>query len=160
MFYFWFCSKMAIDSTTLALLIAGGVGVAVGLIVSVVFGVYSKATSQYYVRTLFGISSEELLETLIVSILAASVIGLAGISVMIRDFAYPTAKPLEFTTEVLLFGILPAAVFLLMSVFRGYGITKDTILEFVLLAAKFGILHVLLQGCGFYSNVFPYPPSK
>jgi ABC-type dipeptide/oligopeptide/nickel transport system permease component len=142
-------------STTYALIIAGVVGAILGLAASLAFNIYGKKSATPYIYSLFGVSSEEWIATMILSIVAAGVVGLAGISFLIRDVKYPSAKPFEFTLETLLFAFLPASVFLLMGVFRGYPPTKDTYLEFFLLAAKFGLLHVLLQFSGFYSNVFP-----
>lgn len=142
-------------SNTQILLIAGGIGLVVGVVVSVVFGIYSKPTANSYIRSFFGMPSSEFITTMIVWILAAGVIGLAGISAVVKDIAYPVAKPLEFTTETILFSFLPASVFLLMSYFRGYPIDGDKIMEFMLLAVKFGLLHILMQFSGFYSNVFP-----
>ena len=50
---------------------------------------------------------------------------------------------------------LPAVVFLIMAPLRGYKVTGTTFEEFSVLVVKFGILHLLLQFSGFYSNVFP-----
>lgn len=142
-------------SNTQILLIAGGLGLVIGVAVSVIFGIYSKPTANSYIRSLFGMPSTEFITTMVVWILAAGMIGLAGISAVVKDLTYPKAHPIEFTTETILFSFLPAGVFLLMSYFRGYGISEDTIWEFLMLAAKFGLLHILMQFSGFYSNVFP-----
>jgi hypothetical protein len=131
------------------------VGVLLGLGTSVIFGIYSKPTANAYIRTLFGLSSYNLIFDGIIFILAACFLLLATMSGVIRDLAYPTAKPLNFTLETLLMAFLPASVFLIMTPLRGYTLTGLSFEEFMVLVVKFGLLHILLQFSGFYSNIFP-----
>lgn len=142
-------------SNTQVLMIAGGIGLLIGVAVSVLFGIYSKPTANGYIRSFFGMNSNEFITTMLVWILGAGIVGLAGISAVVKDLTYPIAKPLEFTTETVLFSVLPSLVFILMSYFRGYGVSGETMMEFSLLVVKFGLLHILLQFSGFYSSVFP-----
>lgn len=138
-----------------SLIIFAIAGLILGILVSTVFGVYNKKTTVSYVRTIFGYSSNSLITDLIVFVVVATVVVLSVVSAFVRDLTYPTAHPVNFTIETLMMGFLPASVFLAMSLLRGYPITATTIGEFSLLVAKFGILHILLQFTGFYSEVFP-----
>ena len=130
------------------------VGSLVGLALSVVFGIYSKATADSYVRSVFGVSSYDLIFDGIIFIVIASFVFLATVSGVVRDISYPTNRPVHFTIETFLMAFLPASVFLMMIPLRGYRITPSSMEEFFVLVAKFGILHILLQFSGFYSNVF------
>ena len=131
------------------------IGVVLSAILSALFGVYSKATATPYIRTLFGMSSIDLISGVTLAVIVAAFFLLAVVSGLIRDLTYPTKSPVKFTIETILMGVLPALVFLLMAVFRGYPIDSRVLEEFAMLLAKFGVLHVLLQFSGFYSFVFP-----
>lgn len=129
-------------------------GLLLGAILSVVFGIYNKSSSDVFIRSLFGISTYDLIFGGIVFLVVASFVFLATISGIVRDLKYPTSRPISFTVETLLMAILPSIVFVIMTPLRGYKITTHTIEEFMILVAKFGILHILLQFSGFYSSVF------
>ena len=129
-------------------------GLVLGAILSIVFGIYSKSGAESFVRSLFGISTYDLIFGGIIFIVVASFVFLATISGIVRDLKYPTTKPLNFVIETLLMAILPAIVFVIMTPLRGYKITGQTIEEFMVLVAKFGLLHILLQFSGFYTSVF------
>jgi hypothetical protein len=139
------------DYITISILI----GLAIGILVSALFGVYSKSSADSYSRMFFGVSSHDMVFYLIIIVLIPTFILLTTLSVMIRDLWYPVNMPGNFTIETLLMGFLPAFVFLLMPLLRGYKYTSHTALEFVVLVFKFGILHILLQFSGFYSSLFP-----
>jgi hypothetical protein len=130
-------------------------GIILGAVLSVVFGVYSKGSAESYIRSLFGLSSYDLIFGGILFVLIASFLFLATISGVVRDLKYPTSKPINFTIETLLMAFLPASVFLMMTPLRGYSITSTTFEEFAVLLVKFGLLHILLQFSGFYSSIFP-----
>jgi hypothetical protein len=131
------------------------IGAFLGIVVSVIFGVFSKAGANVYTRTLFGISSSNLITDGIVLLMVATIVFLTGVSIVVRDGTYPTAHPFYFTIETLLMGFLPAIPLLLMTIFRGYPIGLKSMVEFAILVSKFAGLHVLLQYSGFYSTVFP-----
>ena len=126
-----------------------------GSLVSLVFGIYSKAGAEPYIRTLFGMSSYDLIFDGIIFVVVAGFLFLTVISVIIRDLAYPMKRPWNFTIETLLMAFLPASVILMMGPLRGHPINLQLIEEFGVLVLKFGALHILLQFSGFYSNVFP-----
>ena len=135
--------------------IAVGFGLCIGAVLSVVFGLYSRAGSEPYIRTMFGMSSADLIFDGIVFILAFGCLFLAVVSIIIRDNIYPSQFPIRFTVETLLMAILPASLLLLMANFRGYVIDAKVGMEFTVLMLKFGALHLLLQYSGFYSDTFP-----
>ena len=131
------------------------VGIVFGGLLSVVFDLYSKKTKLHYSRQLFGMDSSQLITDAIILIVAASFLFLATVSFLIKDLAYPTKKPINFTIETLLMAFLPGSIIFAMTFLRGYKISGKTFFEFGLLSAKFGILHILLQFSGFYSYFFP-----
>lgn len=137
------------------IIIFGLVGLVLGLIISTIFGVYSKKSTTSYVRTIFGYSSNSLITDIIVLVLAASLVVLSVVSGFVRDLSYPIKYPWKFTLETFMMALLPASVFLMMIPLRGYTYTTTYIGEFFILLIKFGLLHVLLQFSGFYSEVFP-----
>jgi hypothetical protein len=131
------------------------VGLGVGMIVSFMFGMYSKSTTNLYARSLFGVSSSDLIMDGLILILGAGFFFLSVVSMMVRDSWYPINYPLNFSAEVLLMGFSSALVFLLMCPLRGYPITWEIMMEFAILVVKFGALQVVLQFSGFYSSIFP-----
>ena len=134
-------------------LIVGGI---LGAILSTVFGIYSTKTSNAYSLNILGMSSGDVITDAIFLILAASVIFLATVSGLVRDLYYPMNRPWSFTAEVFLMAIPPALTFLVMVALRGYALTTADVWEkFVILILKFGLLHVLLQFSGFYSDILP-----
>lgn len=131
------------------------IGLAIGILVSVLFGVYSKSSADAYSRMFLGMNSHDMVFYLIIIVLIPTFIVLTTLSVMIRDLAYPISMPVNFTIETLLMAFLPSFVFLLMPYLRGYNYTSHTMVEFLVLVIKFGVLHILLQFSGFYSSLFP-----
>ena len=131
------------------------VGIIFGGVLSTLFGVYSKKTNLLYSRQIFGMDSTQLITNAIILIVGASFLFLATVSFLIKDLAYPTKTPINFTIETFLMAFLSASVIFAMTILRGYKISGQTFFEFGLLSAKFGILHVLLQFSGFYSYIFP-----
>lgn len=130
------------------------IGAGIGIIVSVIFGIYSKSTTTAYTRSIFGVSSSELIANITVAVLVTTMVILSVMSAFVRDLDYPRANPVKFTIETLLMALPPALTFVLVMQFRGVKFTGTTIGEIAALAAKFGALHVLLQFSGFYSYAF------
>ena len=91
----------------------------------------------------------------IIIFLIISIIYLVIMSIIVRDLRYPRENPILFTLETLLFSVGCAAVVFLMAYGRG-DLSLATIIEFVVIAVKFGLLHILLQFSGFYSYAFSY----
>ena len=77
------------------------------------------------------------------------------LSILFQDLKYPREHPYLFTLETLLFAFGSASIIFLMAHGRG-DLGVSTIIEFFIVALKFGIFHILLQFSGFYSYVFRY----
>jgi hypothetical protein len=131
------------------------VGLGMGIILSVLFGMYNKNTSVYYSKNIFGMSSTKLITDAIILLVGTSFLFLSTVSFIVKDLNYPQKSPLYFTIETLMMSLFSALTIFVMTIFRGYQITSNTFLEFGVLAMKFGILHILLQFSGFYSYIFP-----
>ena len=129
----------------------GGV---IGLILSIVLGIYSKPTASKYSYAIFGTSSTTLLKNMTVFSAAFAIAILAGFSFLIRDTEFPTEHPFLFTSEVFVAGLVPAAVLLYMTYVRGKAFTPNTAIDFTLLTTKFALAQVLLQFSGVYGSVF------
>jgi hypothetical protein len=132
-------------------------GLSIGSILSVMFGIYSVPTSDSYIRSVFGTSSYDLIFNGIILMISAGFLFLTIVSIIVRDTSYPVSRPWNFTTETLLMAFLPASILLVMGPLRGDKIDFTLIEEFLILSVKFGALHLLLQFSGFYSNIFPPP---
>ena len=130
------------------------VGLAIGGVLSVIFGVYSKAGSSSYSRTIFGMQSTQLITDAVLLLVGASVVFLAVVSALVKDLVYPTKKPLSFAMETLAMATFSSMTIFLMTYLRGIRFSKTTVEEFFILFAKFGVLHILLQFSGFYSYIF------
>jgi len=132
------------------------IGSVLGGIISAIFGIYSSKTSDSLSMTIFGMKSGDVITDALFLVLGASIIFLATVSGLVRDLYYPTNRPWLFTAEVFLMAVPPALAFLAMVAFRGYSLTTSDIWEkFSVLLIKFGLLHVLLQFSGFYSDILP-----
>jgi hypothetical protein len=130
------------------------VGLAIGGVLSLVFGLYSKAGSSSYSRSIFGIQSTQLITDVVLMLVGASVVFLAVVSALVKDLAYPNKKPLNFAMETLAMATFSSMIIFLMTYLRGVRFSGATVEEFFVLFAKFGVLHVLLQFSGFYSYIF------
>jgi hypothetical protein len=117
-------------------------------------GVHSKKTLTEITHPLFGLSSGELLNYIIVFMATVFVVIAAVFSVMIEDIKYPTEHPLAFTTETVMMALFPALIIFILFYFRNKPITRRVYIDYVLLSAKFGIAHLLFQFSGIYTSVF------
>ena len=100
-------------------------------------------------------SSNDIIKWSIIGIVIVSVIYLVYLSIIVRDLKYPKEHPFLFTLETLLFSLGTASIIFLMSYGRG-ALNIMTLVEFLIVALKFGVLHILLQFSGFYSYAFGY----
>lgn len=131
------------------------VGLSIGGILSFIFGKYSTTGTTLYSRTLFGMQSTNLITDTIVFIVGATIIFLSVVASVVKDLSYPQKSPVSFTLETMAMATFSSLTIFLMTILRGYTISTSTIEEFLVLFAKFGILHILLQFSGFYSYIFP-----
>ena len=140
---------------TFDLVFPSAFGLIVGSLLSLLFNIYSQPTTSKFIYSIFGIDSDLLIKMIVLFLITSGIAGLAGLSVLIRDFDYPIQNPYKFLTELCVASFFPATLLFVMTHLRQQAFTGYTVLEFLLLAAKFGILHVLLQFSGVYSSVFP-----
>jgi len=90
-----------------------------------------------------------------IALVVLCVIYLVILSILVKDIKYPQQHPLLFTLETLLFSLGTGSIIFLMAYGRG-DLSAMTSVEFLVVAIKFGVLHILLQFSGFYSYAFSY----
>lgn len=121
---------------------------------SLLLGVHSKRTATEITHPLFGLSSGQLLNYIIVFLTTIFVVIAAVFSVMIEDSKYPNENPLNFTAETAVMALFPSLIIFILFYFRKKPITHAIYVDYVLLCVKFGVAHVLFQFSGIYSSVF------
>jgi len=130
-------------------------GLILGALISFIFFKHSGPTTNKYYKTIFGIDSGIVIRNILAFVIIGGFTGLLGLSSLNRDVEYIVERPSNFGVELLLFSTLPALIVFAMTVLRGHKISTNTWLEFLVLAVKFGLMHVLLQISGFYRYVYP-----
>jgi hypothetical protein len=140
----------------LTLFYSAGAGLLIGAGLSVILNVYNKSTASKYSYSIFGVNSMDLIINVTMFSLALAIAILSGYSVLARDLSYPRAHPITFTFETLLMATLCSIVIFPMAILRKHSIDSIVALEFLALFVKFGLLHILLQFSGIYSEIFPY----
>ena len=78
---------------------------------------------------------------------------LTALSIINKDIEYPMDRPYLFTIETLLFSVGMGLLIFLMAYGRGV-LGYDTIIQFIVISLKFGIIHILFQFSGFYTWAF------
>jgi|LauGreDrversion4_2_1035121.scaffolds.fasta_scaffold47035_4 hypothetical protein len=134
-------------------LYAGLFGVISGLIVSMVFHVYSRRTTNTYTRDIFGVDSNTVIKNMIVVNLLFLIVVFSWLSLFIRDVNFPMENPLLFSLETLLAGILPASTLFIIYYLRSVPMGRYALYGFVVLVAKCMLVHVLFQVSGVYSSL-------
>lgn len=137
-------------------IIAAAVGLALGGILSLLFGRFALPTKIPFEFTIGGIRTDVLLTNVILIAIIGAIVFFSYVSIIVRDTAFPTAHPWLFTVETLLVAFIPASVIYVMSDFRDNGVFDFNKLnrEFLFLATKFGIFHLLFQFSGVYAYLF------
>lgn len=139
--------------TTYTFILAAVIGLALGGLLSLVFGRYAlptKIPSQFMIG---GLPVGELLANLIIVGVVGSLVFFGYVSMIVRDTVFPSAHPWLFVVETLLMAFIPASVIYVLMDFRDNGKVDFSSLnrDFILLAIKFGILHLLFQFSGVYT---------
>ena len=89
-----------------------------------------------------------------VAIMAAiTTIYLTALSIINKDIEYPESHPYLFTIETLLFSVGMGLLIFLMAYGRGV-LGYDTVIQFIIISLKFGIIQLLFQFSGFYTWAF------
>lgn len=140
--------------------ILSGIGVVIGLALSSFLGIYNEHAISIYSRSYFGIPANDLIFYLVILFGVPGLVVLITLSIIVKDLEYPNALPFNFTIETLMMAFLPSIGVLLIPKLRGYEYTTETIYQFVLTVLRFGVLHILLQFSGFWSDLFPPLENK
>lgn len=129
-------------------------GLLLGGGLSYFFKINSAKTASAYSYAIFNTDSIHIIKYATV-FTVAFVVGLLSVfSSLIRDLEYPTKNSLLFAGETIFAAFAPALILLLMTYLRDKDFTKNTVIDFLVLISKFGLVHVLLQFSGVYSSVF------
>lgn len=131
-------------------------GLAIGGVLSLLFGRYALPTKIPFEFTIAGIPTAVLLTNLVLIAIIGAIVFFSYVSMVVRDTAFPAAHPWLFAIETAVVGFVPASVIYVMSDFRDNGLPDATPpnREFLLLAGKFAIFHLLFQFSGLYSYLF------
>jgi hypothetical protein len=137
-------------------LIAAAVGLILGTLLSYLFGSMALPSKIPYTFTIRGISTNLIVVDLLVLVMVSAIIFLSYVAAIVRDVAFPSTHPWLFLAETVLVAFIPASVLYIMTDVRTTGVINfgELNASFLLLAAKFGIFHLLFQFSGVYSYFF------
>jgi uncharacterized SAM-binding protein YcdF (DUF218 family) len=99
------------------------------------------------------IKSNSFIKYTMIVVIVIVLIYLIVASIFVRDLVYPKERPYLFTIETLLFSFGVASIYFLMAYGRGT-LSLKSLIEFSVIAAKFGVMHILFQFSGFYTYAF------
>ena len=144
--------KLPIPSTY-TFIAAAAIGLALGAVLSFLFGRYTLPTKIPSQLTIAGFSTGLILTNIVLITIVGAIVFFGYVSMVVRDTAFPTNHPWLFIIETLVVGLIPASVIYVITDFRDDGKFNLSGLskEFFLLAAKFMIFHLLFQFSGVYS---------
>jgi hypothetical protein len=146
-------SKVLPDTYTFFL--AAIVGLALGGVLSAIFGRFVLPTKIPFEFTVGGISTGLVLTNLLLIAVVTAIVFLGYVSMVVQDTAFPQDHPWLFIAETLIVALVPASVIYVMTDFRDNGkVDFPPTAEYALLAAKFAIFHLLFQFSGIYSYMF------
>jgi len=150
--------KLPIPSTT-TFAVAAVVGLALGFILSLLFGRYTLPTKIPSEFTIGGFPTGVILTNILIIAIVGAIVFFGYVSVVVQDTAFPTQHPWLFVMETLVVGLVPASVLYVISDFRDNGRLDLSNLnwDFLLLAGKFAIFHLLFQFSGIYTYFFSSP---
>ena len=147
--------KLPIPSTT-TFIAAAVVGLVFGIILSLLFGRYTLPTNIPSEFTIGGFPTGIILTNILIIAIVGAFVFFGYVSVVVQDTVFPTQHPWLFIIETLIVGFVPASVLYVITDFRDNG--KLDILniniDFLLLAGKFAIFHMLFQFSGVYTYFF------
>ena len=129
-------------------------GLCAGIIFSVLLGIHSKRTATEITHSFFGMTSSEVIQYFLIFITVFILVIASALSVLIQDLKYPRENPIEFTIETLLVTFIPALIVIIVVYFRKKHLNYITLVEYLVIAAKFGVVHILSQFSGIYSSLF------
>jgi hypothetical protein len=146
----------AVLPDTYTFIVAAALGLALGGLLSLVFGRFALPTRIPFQFTIGGFSTGVLLTNIVLAVIIGAIVFFGYVSIIVQDTVFPRAHPWLFLIETLVVGFVPASVIYVMQDFRDDGNfnLSQLNLEFLLLGAKFGIFHMLFQFSGLYSYLF------
>lgn len=141
-----------VTPSTYTFFLAAIVGLALGGLLSLVFGRVATVVRPFEL-TVFGLSTGELVANVLLVAIIGAIVFLGYISMVTQDTAFPSAHPWLFFIETLIVSFVPASVIYVITDFRDNGKFDLTSLnrDFLLMAAKFGVFHLLFQFSGTYT---------
>ncbi len=141
---------------TYTFILATVIGLAIGGLLSLIFGRWALPTRIPFEFTIAGFSTGVILTNLLIVMSIGAIVFFGYVSMVVQDTAFPQAHPWLFLIETLVVSFVPASVIYVMRDFRDDGDFNLSKLntEFVLLAAKFAIFHLLFQFSGIYTYFF------
>jgi hypothetical protein len=139
------------DTYTFVLAVIGGLGL--GALLSLVFGRYALPTRIPSEFTLGGFPVGVILADFILFAVVGAIVFFGYVSMIVQDTTFPREHPWLFVVETLIVSILPASIIYVITDFRDNGSLDLSSLnrEFLLLATKFGLFHLLFQFSGVYT---------
>ena len=135
-----------------SLLIACAAGLGLGVLVSFLFA--KNFSNDGSINSIFGMNINTLMKNLLLFSVILAVVIFSGLSYLVKDLDYPRANPLYFTLETLFAAFIPASIYYAIMFLRGIPATFTRNMEYLILSAKFGLLHILFQFSGFYTYAF------
>lgn len=155
-------AKPRVIPDTYTFAIAAVVGLALGGLLSLAFGRVILPTRIPFEFTVGGYSTGTILTNLMILVIVGAIVFFGYVSAVVQDTAFPREHPWLFLIETAVVAFVPASVIYVMTDFRDNGIFDISGLnrEFLLLAAKFGIFHLLFQFSGMYSYFFTRPATN
>jgi hypothetical protein len=142
------------DTYTFA--VAALAGLALGGLLSLLFGRFALPTKIPTEFTIGGFPTGILLANLVLFVIVGAIVFFGYVSMVVQDTTFPREHPWLFIIETLVVAFVPASVIYVMTDFRDNGAFDFSGInrEFLLLAAKFGAFHLLFQFSGVYRYVF------
>lgn len=135
-----------------SLLIACAAGLGLGVLLSWLFA--KNFSNQGSINSIFGMNINTLMTNLLLFSIIMAVVIFSTLSYLVKDLTYPREHPFYFTLEVLFAAFIPSTMFYAIMFLRGIPATFGRNIEYLVLSAKFGLLHILFQFAGFYTYAF------
>jgi hypothetical protein len=135
-----------------SLLIACAAGLGLGVLLSWLFS--KNFSTQGSINSIFGMNINTLMTNLLLFSVIMAVVIFSTLAYLVKDLDYPREHPFYFTLETLFATFIPSTMFYAMMFLRGIPATFGRNVEYLVLSAKFGLLHILFQFSGFYKYAF------
>jgi len=142
--------------TTYTFLLAAAIGLVAGAALSFLFGKPTAPSRNPLDFSIAGFPTGLILTNIVIVAIVGAIVFFGYVSFIVRDTEFPREHTWLFLTETLFVSFVPASIIYVITDFRDNGkFDLDKLnLEFLLMAAKFGLFHMLFQFSGFYSYFF------